>query len=78
MDRVLQEVIARLNSGHLNSIDQKSDGYSNLRVKVQISVASTSEGIVLPYDTHNVVPYSLQRRVIDLSHEGHQGVVKTK
>ena len=77
-DRVLQEVMARLTTGNWNSIDQNSDAYPYLRVKDQLSVASTQEGIVLLYDTRIVVPYSLQRRVIDLAHEGHQGLVKTK
>ena len=41
-------------------------------VRSELSVASRVRG------SRIVVPKALQRRVVNVSHEGHQGIVKTK
>ena len=46
------------------------------KVKHELTL-STTHGIILK-GTRIVMPTTLQQRVIDLSHEGHQGIVKTK
>ena len=46
------------------------------KVKHELTL-STTHGIILK-GTRIVMPTTLQQRVIDLAHEGHQGIVKTK
>ena len=46
------------------------------KVKHELTL-STTHGITLK-GTRIVMPTTLQQRVIDLAHEGHQGIVKTK
>jgi len=41
-------------------------------------LAVSASGNLILRGTHIVIPQSLQEHVIDLAHEGHQGIVKTK
>ena len=46
------------------------------RVKTDLTIANV--GNTLLRGTRIVIPQSLQRRVVRLAHEGHQGIIKTK
>lgn len=54
----------------------KSDLTSMFHVRNELSINDTAD--VLLRDHRIVIPTSLQQRVIDIAHEGHQGIVKTK
>ena len=45
-------------------------------VKNELTI-NTSASVILR-GTRIVIPHQLQQRVVDLAHEGHQGIVKTK
>ena len=47
-------------------------------VKNQLTVAILEKGDILLHETKLVLPRSLQRKVIQIAHEGHQGIVRTK
>ncbi len=46
------------------------------RLKDELTVGTTTQVIIR--GTKLVIPKELQRRVVDLAHEGHQGITKTK
>lgn len=46
------------------------------RLKTELTTATTAQ--VLLRQTRLVIPKDLQQRVVDLAHEGHQGMTKTK
>ena len=79
-DKTLQEVITRHATGNweLQSTLLDTDiaalrSFAALRSELTVS----SDGVVLR-GSSIVIPKSLQQRVIELAHEGHQGIVKTK
>ncbi|XP_064609599.1 uncharacterized protein LOC135473664 [Liolophura sinensis] len=45
---------------------------------VHTELSVNSEGSILLFGSHIVIPACLQQRVCDLAHVGHQGIVKTK
>ena len=77
-DRVLQDTMNCIVTGNWSSVDSSSEIYPFLRVKDQLSIATLREGSILLFDTRIVIPQQFQQRVVNLAHEGHQGVVKTK
>ena len=73
-DLVLLEVMDIVQSGNEES-RYKSEGLRPYKlVRSELSVAN---GILLR-GSRMVVPKALQRRVVNISHKGHQGIVKTK
>lgn len=52
------------------------DTYS--RCKNELTVVTLNKGTVVLHGTRLVIPKSLQQKVINIAHEGHQGIVKTK
>ena len=48
------------------------------RVKNQLIVSTLERGDILLHETKLVIPRSLQRKVIQIAHEGHQCIVRTK
>ena len=44
----------------------------------ELSISTTDAGTVIMRDTKLVMPSSLQQQTLDLAHEGHQGITKTK
>ena len=48
------------------------------RCKNALTVAYLEDGEVLLHDSKLVIPKSLQEKVLNIAHEGHQGIVKTK
>ena len=49
-----------------------------MRVKNQLTVAILEKVDILILETKLVIPRSLQRKLIQIAHEGHQGFVQTK
>lgn len=85
-DRTLQVVIELLKSGQWHEIakykDSESVNYEALKsfrsVKDELTVSESANGDVLLRKTRLVIPQSLQKQSVDLAHEGHQGMSKTK
>jgi transposase InsO family protein len=77
-DVILQEVIEKITSSQWRSPFRNEEARQFVRIKDELSVASTPEGCVLMRNTQLVLPTALQQRAIDIAHEGHQGIVKTK
>ncbi|KAK3721659.1 hypothetical protein QZH41_003681 [Actinostola sp. cb2023] len=48
------------------------------RVKDELTICSSSNVLLRSRGTRIVIPETLQLRVVNLTHEGHQGIVKTK
>ena len=48
------------------------------RLKYELTVVPVNQGEILLHDNRIVIPKNLQMRVIDIAHEGHQGIVRTK
>ena len=48
------------------------------RLKYELTVVPVNQGEILLHDKRIVIPKNLQMRVIDIAHEGHQGIVRTK
>ena len=83
-DPTLQVVIDLVRTGQWHNIEayemSRDVNYSELltyrTVQAELAVAG-SDDIVLR-DHRIVIPKSLQQRAVDLAHEGHQGISKTK
>ena len=72
-DPVLQELIRRIRGSKFNFKNRKSIQFDNCFHELSV----TSQGVVMRND-QIVMPNSLTDRVIDIAHEGHQGITKTK
>ena len=48
------------------------------RLKYELTVVPVNHGEILLHDNRIVIPNNLQMRLIDIAHEGHQGIVRTK
>ena len=78
-DTVLQEVISRVVTGRWSNMEMESPGSQAFtRVRDELTVAPTEGGSVLLHLTRLVIPESLQQKVVNLAHEGHMGMTKTK
>ena len=47
-------------------------------MKGELTIVPTSEGSILLCNNRIVIPTTLQQRVVNIAHEGHMGIVKTK
>jgi hypothetical protein len=47
-------------------------------LEYELTVVPVSHGEILLHDNRIVIPKDLQMSVIDIAHEGHQGIVRTK
>ena len=80
-DPTIQAVTKAMDNGDWFKFSKEpcidTDIYKTMeKVKHELTL-STNHGIILK-GTNIVMPTTLQQRVIDLPHEGHQGIVKTK
>ena len=57
---------------------QSGDWEKAPKAFVMVRNELTNVGQIVLRGTRIVVPRELQKRVLDLAHEGHQGIVKTK
>jgi transposase InsO family protein len=70
--RCKKEEVEKLNS-------QEKDWFISLKqIQLQLTRIETEEGEMLLKDTRIVIPHSLTEKIIDIAHQGHQGIVKTK
>ena len=72
-DPALQATIAAYRSGRWEDIKENHRALFNVRNEITV----TEDNIVLR-DKRIVIPESLQMRVIEIAHECHQGIVRTK
>lgn len=77
-DAVLQEVIGRILSGKWKEPMENELSKPFVRISQDLTDAPTEGGSVLLKQTRIVLPGSLQQTAINLAHEGHLGIVKTK
>ncbi|KAL5018211.1 hypothetical protein ScPMuIL_003933 [Solemya velum] len=77
-DAVLQEVIGRVLSGKWKEPMEHDMSKPFVRIIQDLTVAPTAEGSVLLHQNRLVLPASLQQAAVNLAHEGHLGIVKTK
>ena len=77
-DSVLQNVIECLESGKWYKF--KDDKTMNIfsRLREELTVRRLSNGSVLLRDNRLIIPKELQKKVIELAHQGHPGIVRTK
>ena len=75
-DPMLQDVMSAVKSGcwHKAPPDVSSKLSRFEQVKEQLTCTDT---VLLKFD-RLVVPATLQERIVDIAHEGHLGIVKTK
>ncbi|KXJ24314.1 Uncharacterized protein K02A2.6 [Exaiptasia diaphana] len=81
LDPTLQAVMNAVNTGnwfkHSKHPDIDVEAYKAMdKVKNELTINMT-HGVILK-GLRIIMPASLQQRVVDLAHEGHQGMVKTK
>jgi len=77
-DDALQKVIQNLRNGCWNEHHRREDTNTMKTFKKLRSELSITRGGLLVKGTKTVVPTKLQERVVELVHQGHQGMVKTK
>ena len=71
-DAGMQTLIKAINSGGWDYKKKDLQPYNKIRNELV-----TSENLVLR-GTHIIIPHSLCNQVLNLAHEGHQGIAKTK
>ena len=77
-DNTLKKVIENLQKGRWNEHARSVDTDTMKTFKKLRSELSVTRGGLLLKGTKMVVPTKLQERVVELAHQGHQGMVKTK
>jgi hypothetical protein len=81
-DQILQLCITAINSNNWHTAKQQAPEHAKqevdslFHVRHELSVVSTGDTILR--DHRIVIPRVLRQQVIDIAHEGHQGIVKTK
>jgi hypothetical protein len=77
-DAELQSVITAVKTNKLKKsyVSSTLDTFS--RLEYELTVVPVSHGEILLHDNRIVIPKDLQMSVIDIAHEGHQGIVRTK
>ena len=80
-DCTLQAVLSALRDGqwheHCKKPNVDTSMYNSLQ-KLKSELAATSEDDLLLRGSRIVIPTALQKQAVNLAHEGHQGLVKTK
>ncbi|KAI0210788.1 hypothetical protein LSAT2_004428 [Lamellibrachia satsuma] len=77
-DNTLKKVIENLQKGRWNEHPRSVDTDTMKTFKKLRTELSVTRGGLLLKGTKMVVPTKLQERVVELAHQGHQGMVKTK
>lgn len=75
-DAELQSVITavKTNRWEKSYVCSTLDTFS--RLKYELTIVPVNHGEILLHDNRIVIPKNLQMRVIDIAHEGHQGIVR--
>ena len=78
-DNDLQKVIPSVNTGTWTNWYHENGTIDTLaRCKNELTVFRHENGDLLLHETRPIIPKSLQKKVILITHEGHQGMVRTK
>lgn len=77
-DPVIQEVITRMLKAEWESSANDPCIRSYFVNRDKLTIAPTENGSILLFENRLVIPEHLQKTVVELAHEGHQGIVKTK
>jgi hypothetical protein len=72
-DEILQELIRRIRVAKFNLHKRKSSMFDHVFHELSV----TNDNVVMRQNKI-VVPVSLQSKIIDIAHDGHQGITKTK
>ncbi|XP_033104396.1 uncharacterized protein K02A2.6-like [Anneissia japonica] len=81
-DKTLQLCISAIKTNKWHTIQRQASGTTKkdieslFKLRDQLSVSVKND--ILLRDHRIVIPKSLQQRAVDIAHEGHQGVIKTK
>ena len=78
-DATLQEVMRLISNGQWNNL-KPVNGVDPRTLKIFANVGNeriSVDGNIFLRGNRIVIPDALQKRVIELAHEGHQGLVKT-
>ena len=70
----LQKIVSVIHSGKLREFHKDPDLKSYKLIATEMSVTN---GVIL-HGNKIVMPESIQQQIIKLSHEGHQGIVRSK
>jgi hypothetical protein len=62
----------------LNAFISVVPHFRRVFLKDELTIVPTSEESILLCNNHIVIPTTLQQRVVNIAHEGHMGIVKTK
>ena len=81
-DDILQQCIHAIKHNKWHEAQKNATGVHKKDIdslfKVRDELSISSERNILLRDHRIVIPKALQQRAVDIAHEGHQGVVKTK
>jgi len=77
-DDKLQTAITAIKSNRWASSYEDTTLDSLSRLRYELTVVPVNDGEILLHDNRIVIPKDLQMRIIDLAHEGHERIVKTK
>ncbi|XP_012940972.1 uncharacterized protein K02A2.6-like [Aplysia californica] len=79
-DPTLQAVITSVQTDHWHTLPEITVDAASYQVfkTVREELSVHKDGTILLRGTQIVIPRSLQQHVINIAHEGHQGIVKTK
>jgi len=77
-DNILQRVIHCIETDNWPKTDNDKAMATFIRLRGELTIVHHKTGKVLLCDKRLVIPQTLQTKVIQLAHEGHQGIVKTK
>ncbi len=81
-DEILQLCITAINTNNWHRAKQQAPGHlqqemdSLYQIRHELSVVST--GDIILRDHRIIIPSALRQPIINIAHEGHQGIVKTK
>lgn len=77
-DANLQMVIRNLRTGKLKTKSDNMSMQSFYKLRNELCIRKHEEMEILLRGSRLVIPSSLQRKIVNIAHEGHQGIVKTK
>nr|XP_034319592.1 uncharacterized protein K02A2.6-like [Crassostrea gigas] len=77
-DANLQMVIQNLRTGKWITKSDNMSMQSFYKLRNELCIGKHEEMEILLRGSRLVIPSSLQRKIVDIAHEGHQGIVKTK
>ncbi|KAK3092457.1 hypothetical protein FSP39_003031 [Pinctada imbricata] len=77
-DANIQRAIRNLRSGKWHNKTENKQKHSFHKVRNELSIANHDGKEFLLRGSRLVIPFSLQRKIVEIAHEGHQGIVKTK